>query len=556
MKVTKNKFKNHLNNLESLTNFNDFITQAKKIHKQENEKYKRKQLFISTNYKPKLKKNYTYYPNRFPSLKSKLYNTEKKSEDNLNIIKKVKDIRRIINKSDQLYDPFMRNKSKIPFDSKKADIVFDGENIIQIFKRQKANKLINKFDSINNFYKENKEIAKNNLVIEILNNESKKLTLIENRNSKTIEDEIKREIIYKNNFDEYIKQQRIAMRSIEKTLTKIEDKYRELLLIKRKENDKMNLLIEEMEKKLEQIEDLRVYAKFINDFLDGEKKFDKPILKTDIEFNKKNQKNIYIEQLVKETIYHYQFLFDSSYEKNNNHILELFKDPYIFISQYPKFENLILKKLEIQEQKQKDKKRVKLERMETIIELRNQLKFYEKEYKYYDENLKKIIEEYSFLVTSKIKDNSEIIDIIKNFHSEICLNNNSNVLATKISFHKQKTMKIEEIIKELIFTINNIEKKINGYINNLSNYEINDPIIFNPIINQIKKENKLTKQIDAKNKIEEEIKIRNLLSKKKFEKIIIQSRKTLQPPFRLKTNSNNKCKNKYKEKEDLDLLFY
>ena len=144
----------------------------------------------------------------------------------------------------------MRNKSKIPFDSKKADIVFDGENIIQIFKRQKANKLINKFDSINNFYKENKEIAKNNLVIRILNNESKKLTLIENRNSKTIEDEIKREIIYKNNFDEYIKQQRIAMRSIEKTLTKIEDKYRELLLIKRKENDKMNLLIEEMEKKI------------------------------------------------------------------------------------------------------------------------------------------------------------------------------------------------------------------------------------------------------------------------------------------------------------------
>ena len=444
MKVTKNKFKNHLNNLESLTNFNDFITQAKKIHKQENEKYKRKQLFISTNYKPKLKKNYTYYPNRFPSLKSKLYNTEKKSEDNLNIIKKVKDIRRIINKSDQLYDPFMRNKSRIPFDSKKADIVFDGENIIQIFKRQKANKLINKFDSINNFYKENKEIAKNNLVIQILNNESKKLTLIENRNSKTIEDEIKREIIYKNNFDEYIKQQRIAMRSIDKTLSKIEDKYRELLIIKRDENDKMNLLIEEIEKKLEQIEDLRIFAMFINEFLDGDKKFEKSILETNIDFDKKNNKNIYIEKLVKETLNYYQFLFDSSYEKNNNHILELFKDPYIFISQYPKFENLILKKLEIQEQKQKDKKRVKLERMETIIELRNQLKFYEKEYKYYNDNLKKIIEEYSYLVTSKIKDNSEIIDIIRDFHLEIC-GNNCNILGTKTLFNKQKTIKIEQI---------------------------------------------------------------------------------------------------------------
>ena len=555
MKVTNNKFKNHLNNLETLTNFNDFITQAKKIHYHKNEKDKRKKLFISTNNKEKLTKNYTYYPNRFPSLNSKLYNNENKSQENSNIIKKVKEIRRMINKSDQLYDPFMRNKSRIPFDSKKSDIVFDGENIIQIFKRKKVNNLINKFDSIYNFYKENKEIAKDNLVIQLLNKENKKLTLIENINSKTIEDEIKREIIFKNNFDEYVKQQRIAMRSIDKTLTKIEDKYRELLIIKRKENDKMNLLIEEMDKKLEQIEDLRIYAKFINDFLDEDKKFDKSILKTDIEFNKKNQKYIYIEKLVKETINNYQFLFDSLYEKKNNNILELFKNPYIFIDEYPKFENLILKKLEILEQKQTDKKKVKAERMEIILELRNQLKFYEKEYKYYDENLKKIIEEYSHLVTSKIKDNSEIIDIIRDFHLEIC-GNNCNILGTKTLFNKQKTIKIEQIIKELILKINNIEKKINGYINNLTNYEINEPLIFNPIICELKKENKLKKQIKAKNKIEEEIKLRNLLSQKKFDKIIIQSRKTLQPPFRLKSNLNSKFKSKNKEKEDLDLLFY
>ena len=81
-------------------------------------------------------------------------------------------------------------------------------------------------------------------------------------------------------------------------------------------------------------------------------------------------------------------------------------------------------------------------------------------------------------------------------------------------------------------------------------------MIFNPIICELKKENKLKKQIKAKNKIEEEIKLRNLLSQKKFDKIIIQSRKTLQPPFRLKSNLNSKFKSKNKEKEDLDLLFY
>ena len=92
--------------------------------------------------------------------------------------------------------------------------------------------------------------------------------------------------------------------------------------------------------------------------------------------------------------------------------------------------------------------------MEIILELRNQLKFYEKEYKYYDENLKKIIEEYSHLVTSKIKDNSEIIDIIRDFHLEIC-GNNCNILGTKTLFNKQKTIKIEQIIKKLILKINN-----------------------------------------------------------------------------------------------------
>jgi hypothetical protein len=101
-----------------------------------------------------------------------------------------------------------------------------------------------------------------------------------------------------------------------------------------------------------------------------------------------------------------------------------------------------------------------------------------------------------------------------------------------------------------------MDKKINGYINNLTNYEMNEPFIFNPIIHEIKKENKLKKQINIKNKIEEEIKAKNLLFQKKFEKIIIKSRKTLQPPFKLKTKLNNKLKNQNQEKEDLDLLFY
>ena len=84
-----------------------------------------------------------------------------------------------------------------------------------------------------------------------------------------------------------------------------------------------------------------------------------------------------------------------------------------------------------------------------------------------------------------------------------------------------------------------------------------DPKTFIPIINDYKSELKLTKQLQAKYKIEEELNTKKLLFKKKFDKVIIQSRKTA-APFRI-AKKHKKIEfdpEKEKEIEDMNLLFY
>ena len=472
-------------------------------------------------------------------------------------MKKIKEIRRIINRSYQSNDPFMKNRLRIPFDSENADVVFTAKNQLANFKQKEANKLINKTGSLYKFYKEKKQTAMDNVVIKLLNNESEKLNFIEEENSKKIDDENKKYIMYKNSFDEFSKQQKIAMREIDKSLSNMEDKYRQLLYMKREQRNITNNLNEEMEKKINQIEDLRIYAQFVNNVLNGCKKFDKLVLKVDDDFINNNNKIITIEDLVNECIKHYSFLIDPKFNEDNNNVLNLNQDPDNFIDEFHKIENKILKKLEIYESKEKEKQKIKEERKDILNELQNQLKFYEKEFDVYNENLKKVIEDYSKISSSKINNNAEIIEIIKEFHLDYC-SKDINIIGLRVSILKQKNMQIEDIIKEIITKIKTEERKVNILISTLENYEMQDPNTFIPIIVQRKKDNKLFKQISSKNKIDEELEAKNLASQQKFEKIIIQYRKSLPPPFRIakKKIKENIDAGKNKENKDLDLIFY
>ncbi len=118
-------------------------------------------------------------------------------------------------------------------------------------------------------------------------------------------------------------------------------------------------------------------------------------------------------------------------------------------------------------------------------------------------------------------------------------------------------MKIEDLIKELMIKIKTEERKINNYITNLENYEMNDPNTFIPVIYEYREELKKTKLIQAIHRIDQQLNEKNLLSQKKYDKVIIQSRKTA-PPFRIvkKKAKKEDDLDKIRENEERDLLFY
>ena len=551
MKVSRIKMLESLNHEDNLTNINEYIKQAKKLYKEEIDNYKYRKFSQSYNFP----KKFQISSNSTRRTNPRLYNL-RYTDENFNIGKKVKEIKTLANKSYQSTDPFMKNKLRVAFDASNADIVFEAKKQIADYKRKKASTLLNTFDSINEFYKEKKQTAIDNVIIKLLNDESKRLTLIDEENNKKVDNYNKLDIYNNNNFEDYSQQQKTIMKQIDKALNSIEDKYRDLLMQERNEKNIMNSITDEMNKKLHQMEDLRIYAQFVNDVLVHDKKFDYPLLRVDDEFLKTHNQIITTEDLVQITLKNYNFLIDPNNEEENNQILQLMEDPLMFIDEFHKIENKIIKALKKYEIKENEKKKVRNERNEIINELQKRYEFYNTEYLMYDKKLKKLIEEYSKIASAKLTDNSDIFQLIRELHAAY-YSKDYNIIGTRIFFNRQNKMQIEEVLKEIILKCKNDERKINGYISNFEYYELHDPN-FAPIIVQRKKDNKLFKLKNTRNKIDEELEAKNLVSKKKQDKVIIKYRQSLPPPFRLskKDTSLDKDETKNKENKDLELLFY
>ena len=265
MKVSRIKILEPLKDENHLTHINEYIKQAQKLYKEENEKYKYQTFSQSYNFP----KKFHITSNSTTRRKNpRLYNLRYTNE-NFNVAKKINEIKTLTNKSYQSTDPFMKNKLRVAFDASNADIVFEAKKQIADYKRKKESILLNTFDSINEFYNEKKQTAIDNVIIKLLNDESKRLTLIDKENNKKVENYNKLDIYNNISFEDYSQKQKIIMKQIDKALNSIEEKYRQLLIQERNENNIMNSLIDDMNKKLHQMEDLRIYAQFVNDVLNA-----------------------------------------------------------------------------------------------------------------------------------------------------------------------------------------------------------------------------------------------------------------------------------------------
>ena len=549
--------------IEPIANLSAYINEAQKIFDTENKIIKipkRENFFLTANTETYNSFNSkTLSQEKIPKINSRLYNPIK-TEENFNVTKKVKEIKELAEKSLKSYDPFMRNKTRVAFDSRNADIIFEARKQINNFEKRQANKLLDKIGSLHKFYKENKQIAMNNVLIKLLNNESKKLEDLEKERVKNLKEGKATEIINDKYFEDYSILQKYTVKEIDKIINVIQDEYRHLLIQARIIENNNRIINDEMFKELNRIEDLRIYAQFTNEVFKLPQKFNKKIIKN-TEFTISNHQNISVDDLVKKTFKHYSFLLDPNYVEEEKYVNEIVQDPNTLIDQFHVIENDIVKLVSFGENIYNESIIMKEENIKTINELKNKLENYEKEYKIEKEKYKKSLEEYTKIVSLKSKDKNHFaVDLINELYEFFFVNHEKDpyhILGTRMTFNKPKKIPIEIMLKDLISKVQYEERKVNNLIMNLENYEMKDPKTFIPIINDYKSELKLTKQLQAKYKIEEELNTKKLLFKKKFDKVIIQSRKTA-APFRI-AKKHKKIEfdpEKEKEIEDMNLLFY
>ncbi len=526
------KINNYHNNIDP--NEKIFSTEVSLIKpKKENNRYILSEEFMNSNQMIRKRRN---------KINTRLFKSVNLDSDKFNLLKTVKNIRDSINESNDVLN------SKIAYDDQNYGIVFDARKQINNYNKRKANRLTNKDGSLSAFLYEQKHIGINNYIIKNLNEENEKLKNLENEHKEIIsKGEIN--LINKNNtFNECVTEQNSALKKIVYSYNDINEKYRELFIERDQEELIKKGIDDEMERLLITLEELRQSCKFVTKVINIDYgKFDKCI----IEKNYKNTLNPNEKpdfgEMTSKVIQDYKFCLKRK-KGEEEELFELLDDPNIMIMKFHEIEDRIIRLLEKIEQIQLNIEFEKNEMDNILHEMNERLKFYEIDYKDLQNLVEIEKENIDDIIHTNKKKNSYAVDLIKEIYN--------NLLQYETNKNKvNKPYHINDITKDCVNKIKNIEIKLNNYISNLEKYELEDENTFINVVTERRLFNKDFKYLEQKRKLEEEREEKKQMSEDRLKKVIIQSRKT-EAPFRIVKKIEPVKIIKEEENEDYDYIFY
>jgi hypothetical protein len=521
------KIKDDLNNNNILSNLNNLIDKAEKLFKSE--------VGEDKNNKNKNKEEKSKHFHHKSKSFSRLYVSNE--ENKFNVLKKIQSIKHMTrnNGANELNKNF---KTNIAFNKKNINVVFEPRNQILNYKKRNLNKLTDKNGFVSKFIHENKLIGLENYMIKLLKNESQKLKIKLNEDNMKLENKELKLTKNKEEFFSIIEKQNNSFKEIRDSLHKM---YKQINKLEQKELS--NKIIEkayneQILKILENLEEIRNYAKFISEILKRDKgKFDKIILTNQ---NKNSSKKIDYRNLTSNAINNYKFSLDRN-EEDEKELKEIFNDPNLIISKFIEIQDNVLKIINDNLENEIQNKKNRKEANDLIKEMKIRYNFLQNE-------LKKLIKLYEkeskdLPITSKfcgIEDIKQVTNLIYEIYYYLC-DSDENLLI------KNQSMKIKDIINECNHKLKIKENKISEYIKILDIMERENPKLFFQMVNLRKfdnKEEKLMEQKKLLKKLDEEKKSK---SERRFNKIIIKSRKT-EAPFKSFRTINYKDENEIMNK--------
>lgn len=490
-----------------------------------------------------------------PILRSeRLYPKINKDKNSINVLKAIKTIRN----NQRLPGKMKSYNDYIAYDSKFENIVFDANKVLKKHNFKENDLKVN--DNINTFVSQNKELGLNNLFIKLIKQENKNLK--ENTESRNKEIEKFKTIIEKDekDFDSCINKQKNLYYQTNDLLNQIHIKNYNLIRIFYELKSKSKTLEDEIFKMIENIETLRLYAKFVTKVLGGNDKFFEGELIPDYENSIKPDIHILIKRVYdkygnllkkhKLSITSNTFYTINNKEKNKNNNeeintqdetieqvdLDLLNDPLLMVRKFKELQERILYSVGKIEAFEKNAN-IEYENNEQIIkDLKHRINILQKELEYSQMNLddfKNVLNQNNF----KNTENQEFYRLIKDLSMNIFNmwnKDNYTKKEQKIKIQNIDLFELNDDVSKCIHLLIEKEELINNYISTLETYETTEKKLFSEIMNGYKNELKFMNQ----NKNKENINIgdnkKNYKIFEKFNKIIIKSRKCEPPYYKMK----------------------
>ena len=493
-----------------------------------------------------------------PILRSeRLYPKMNQDKNRINILKKIKSIRnrnlKIKNENRNLLIPTKFNDN-IAYESKFENYVLDASVLL---KKHNENNDFKESDNIKTFVSKNKELCVNNLLINILKRENKNLKENFEIRNKNVENFVNTLSKDKKDFESYINEQKKLYYQTNDLLNEIHTKNYILYKLHYDLKSSSKILEDEIFKMIEQIESLRVFAKFVTKVLGGnEKLFDGELIP-----NYENTTKPDINILIKGIFEKYGNLLtnrklsvtknsnntNNEIEKENNNNtdnnnsnddeiseevdIDILNDPHFMVWKFKDIEDKILRSIEKNDiynkyanKEYENNEKVIKELKNRIIKLKEELEFSEKNLS----DFKNIIQGKNFQENKNKMYYGLIKDLCKNIYDMDNEYKNKN---------RNQNLDLFELNDDISHCMNLLVKKeeeINNYIDNLEFYEKTDKKLFTQIMNERKEDLKFLNQHKNKENLNSGDNEKAQKLYEKFYKIIIKSKKSEPPYYKLK----------------------
>ena len=443
--------------------------------------------------------NFIYNRNKI----EKKYSPTQTNNESFNVFKVVKEIKKSLqfpkivnnnskNKKFQMRNVYPKNIESLPiaYKDKYISSVFDSTNVLNNYNSRKELQL-DIDNNLREFPIKTKRVAIKNVLIDLLNDETVKLTEKEKilkakneKNQKILITELKE-------FDEFTEQQKQQCKNLEIYHENLQRQNE--LLIKELVNFRVNKknYTDETQKILEQIESLRNNALFVHKALEKDStRYEKSIF-PNYQEEKIDEYEKNIEKIKNEVLNNYQIFWDKQYKDQLKNELKFLNNIDSMSYKFQEIEGNIMRLLEelsdIQEETEAEEKKDN----ETLKYLRERFANTNEEYETIEEKFK-IEQNYMNNLAQKENElNSEYIVLIKELFLSI-LEVFGRFDKKKLNYNailKEKIDKdnIEIYLKEGERILRNMEDFLNSKLIEIRGFKENDSKFFNQFMIGMKK---------------------------------------------------------------------